>query len=97
MAMIGRRETTRRASLPRMGVAMGARGSDPRSANGVVLMHDAQSFLAAYRLSRLHRHHRRNVGISLGVIVVLVVCALLDRSLSPSACSDTKAARSSCP
>ena len=65
-----------------VGVAMGARGSDAALEQAdVVLMHDRlENFLAAYELSRRARAIiRQNVGISLGVIAVLVVCALLER------------------
>ena len=65
-----------------VGVAMGARGSDAALEQAeVVLMNDRlENFLAAYELSRRARRIiRQNLTISLGVIVVLVVCALLEK------------------
>ncbi|MGB8167790.1 MAG: cation-translocating P-type ATPase, partial [Chthoniobacteraceae bacterium] len=65
-----------------VGVAMGARGSDAALEQAdVVLMHDRlENFLAAYELSRRARTViRQNLGISLGVIVILVTLALLER------------------
>lgn len=65
-----------------IGVAMGARGSDAALEQAdVVLMHDRlENFLAAYDLSRRARVViRQNLGISLGVIVVLVTCAFLGK------------------
>ena len=65
-----------------VGVAMGARGSDAALEQAeVVLMHDRlENFLAAYELSRRARRIiRQNLTISLGVIVVLVICALLEK------------------
>jgi Cd2+/Zn2+-exporting ATPase len=65
-----------------VGVAMGARGSDAALEQAdVVLMHDRlENFLAAYELSRRARTIiRQNLGISLGVIVILVTLALLER------------------
>jgi Cd2+/Zn2+-exporting ATPase len=62
-----------------VGVAMGARGSDAALEQAdVVLMHDRlENFLAAYDLSRRARVViRQNLAISLGVIVILVACAL---------------------
>ncbi|MEO8351200.1 MAG: cation-translocating P-type ATPase [Chthoniobacteraceae bacterium] len=62
-----------------VGVAMGARGSDSALEQAeVVLMHDRlENFLTAYELSRRARKViRQNLGLSLGVIVVLVVLAL---------------------
>jgi Cd2+/Zn2+-exporting ATPase len=57
-------------------VAMGARGSDAAlEQSEVILMHDRiENFLAAYRLSRRSRAViRQNLGISLGVVVVMVI------------------------
>ena len=65
-----------------VGVAMGARGSDAALEQAdVVLMNDRlENFLAAYELSRRARRIiRQNLTISLGVIVVLVGCALLEK------------------
>jgi Cd2+/Zn2+-exporting ATPase len=65
-----------------VGVAMGARGSDAALEQAdVVLMNDRlENFLAAYELSRRARTIiRQNLGISLGVIVVLVTLALFQR------------------
>jgi Cd2+/Zn2+-exporting ATPase len=65
-----------------VGVAMGARGSDAALEQAeVVLMNDRlENFLAAYELScRARTVIRQNLGISLGVIAVLVVCALLEK------------------
>ena len=65
-----------------VGVAMGARGSDAALEQAeVVLMHDRlENFLAAYELSRRARRIiRQNLTISLGVIMVLVICALLEK------------------
>jgi Zn2+/Cd2+-exporting ATPase len=57
-------------------VAMGARGSDAALEQAeVILMHDRiENFLAAHRLSRRARRIiRQNLGISLGVVVIMVV------------------------
>ena len=65
-----------------VGVAMGARGSDAALEQAsVVLMHDRlENFLTAFRLSqRARRIIRQNLVISLGTVVVLVICALLGR------------------
>jgi Cd2+/Zn2+-exporting ATPase len=65
-----------------VGVAMGARGSDAALEQAsVVLMHDRlENFLTAFRLSqRARRVIRQNLVISLGTVLVLVVCALLGR------------------
>jgi len=65
-----------------VGVAMGARGSDAALEQAdVVLMHDRlENFLSAYELSRRARTViRQNLTISLGVIVVLVILAMLER------------------
>ena len=65
-----------------VGVAMGARGSDAALEQAdVVLMHDRlENFVAAYELSRRARAIiRQNLTISLGVIVVLVTLALLQK------------------
>ncbi len=65
-----------------VGVAMGARGSDAALEQAdVVLMHDRlENFLSAYELSRRSRTViRQNLAISLGVIVVLVILAMLER------------------
>jgi Cd2+/Zn2+-exporting ATPase len=65
-----------------VGVAMGARGSDAALEQAaVVLMHDRlENFLAAYELSRRARRIiRQNLGISLGVIAVLVTLALFQK------------------
>jgi len=59
-----------------VGVAMGARGSDAALEQAeVILMNDRiENFLAAHRLSRRSRAIiRQNLGISLGVVVVMVV------------------------
>jgi Cd2+/Zn2+-exporting ATPase len=63
-----------------VGVAMGARGSDAALEQAeVVLMHDRlENFLTALCLSQRARGViRLNLVISLGTVVVLVVCALL--------------------
>jgi Cd2+/Zn2+-exporting ATPase len=65
-----------------VGVAMGARGSDAALEQAeVVLMNDRlENFLSAYELSRRARVIiRQNLTISLGVIAVLVTCALLQK------------------
>ena len=65
-----------------VGVAMGARGSDAALEQAdIVLMHDRlENFLTAFELSRRARGIiRENLAISLGVIVVLVALALLER------------------
>jgi Cd2+/Zn2+-exporting ATPase len=65
-----------------VGVAMGARGSDAALEQAeVVLMHDRlENFLTAFRLSQKARNIiRQNLVISLGTVVVLVICALLGR------------------
>ncbi len=65
-----------------VGVAMGARGADAALEQAeVVLMHDRlENFLTAFRLSRRARAIiRQNLFISLGTVVVLVVCALLGK------------------
>ncbi len=65
-----------------VGVAMGARGSDAALEQAeVVLMNDRlENFLSAYELSRRARTIiRQNLTISLGVIGVLVTCALLQK------------------
>ncbi len=59
-----------------VGVAMGARGSDAALEQAeVILMNDRiENFLAAHRLSRRSRAIiRQNLGLSLGVVVVMVV------------------------
>jgi Cd2+/Zn2+-exporting ATPase len=59
-----------------VGVAMGARGSDAALEQAeVILMNDRiENFLAAHRLSRRARSIiRQNLGISLGVVVVMVI------------------------
>lgn len=61
-------------------VAMGARGSDAAlEQSEVVLMNDRiENFLAAFRLSqRARRIIRQNLVISLGTVVVMVVCTLV--------------------
>lgn len=65
-----------------VGVAMGARGSDAALEQAdVVLMHDRlENFLTAFELSqRARRIIRQNLGISLGVIAVMVAGALFER------------------
>ncbi len=65
-----------------VGVAMGARGSDAALEQAeVVLMHDRlENFVCAYELSRRARAIiRQNLTISLGVIVILVTLALLQK------------------
>jgi Cd2+/Zn2+-exporting ATPase len=65
-----------------VGVAMGARGADAALEQAdLVLMHDRlENFLHAYDLSvSARRVIRQNVGISLGVITVLVGFALAGR------------------
>jgi Cd2+/Zn2+-exporting ATPase len=65
-----------------VGVAMGARGSDAALEQAdVILMHDRlENFVAAYDLScRARRVIRQNLAISLGVIAILVSCALAGR------------------
>ncbi len=64
-----------------VGVAMGARGSDAALEQAeVVLMHDRlENFLTAYELSlRARKVIRQNLGLSLGVIIVLVLLALAE-------------------
>ncbi|MGA2018659.1 MAG: cation-translocating P-type ATPase [Opitutaceae bacterium] len=59
-----------------VGVAMGARGSDAALEQAeVILMNDRiDNFLAAHRLSRRSRAIiRQNLGISLGVVVLMVI------------------------
>ena len=61
-------------------VAMGARGSDAALEQAeVILMHDRiENFLAAHRLSRRAKLViRQNLGLSLGVVVVMVVATAL--------------------
>jgi Cd2+/Zn2+-exporting ATPase len=63
-----------------VGVAMGARGSDAALEQAeVILMNDRiENFLAAHRLSRRSRAIiRQNLGISLGVVVVMVIATTL--------------------
>lgn len=65
-----------------VGVAMGARGADAALEQAdLVLMHDRlENFLHAYDLSvSARRIIRQNVAISLGVITLLVGCALAGR------------------
>lgn len=65
-----------------VGVAMGARGSDAALEQAeLVLMHDRlENFLTAFELSRrAQRVIRQNLAIALGVIIVLVTLALLQR------------------
>ena len=62
-----------------VGVAMGARGSGAALEQAeIVLMHDRlENFLTAFQLSRRARAViRQNLLISLGTVVVLVMCAL---------------------
>jgi Cd2+/Zn2+-exporting ATPase len=69
-----------------VGVAMGARGSDSALEQAdVVLMDDKlENFLAAHQLScRARRVIRQNLGISLGVIAILVLFALFERIALP--------------
>lgn len=66
----------------RVGVAMGARGADAALEQAdVVLMNDRlENFLAAFELSRRARAViRQNLILSLGIIVILVGCALFER------------------
>ena len=61
-------------------VAMGARGSDAALEQAeVILMHDRiENFLAALRLSRRAKVViRQNLGLSLGVVVVMVVATAI--------------------
>jgi Cd2+/Zn2+-exporting ATPase len=61
-------------------VAMGARGSDAALEQAeVILMHDRiENFLAAQRLSRRAKAViRQNLGLSLGVVIVMVVATAL--------------------
>lgn len=61
-------------------VAMGARGSDAALEQAeVILMHDRiENFLAALRLSRRAKVViRQNLGISLGVVVVMVIATAI--------------------
>lgn len=65
-----------------VGVAMGARGADAALEQAdLILMHDRlENFLVAYDLSQKAKAViRQNLAISLGVIVVLVFCALAGR------------------
>ncbi|HMD60737.1 MAG TPA: HAD-IC family P-type ATPase, partial [Opitutaceae bacterium] len=63
-----------------VGVAMGARGSDAALEQAeVILMNDRiENFLAAQRLSRRARSIiRQNLGISLGVVAVMVAATVV--------------------
>ncbi len=65
-----------------VGVAMGARGSDAALEQAdVVLMNDRlENFLSAYDLSRRARVViQQNLAVSLGVILVLMILALLEK------------------